>query len=239
MKRTRRSPSNQPAKAHGRSRANPARDLAILSAIADHRCVTQRQIAADARIAVSLANQTLQRLASDGLITITRLGTTRLRYSLTAEGMEHRQRLAHVKMCTALAHYREVRGTLRAALQPLLEGTRKRIALYGCGEVAELAYLLLKRHGCEVSSVFEARGGGWFLGLPVQGMPEVRPEEFESIIITLVDDHDAEPILAALVERGVSQEQILTISPHRARSWWVAQPSQLSGDPAGDSLPPA
>jgi DNA-binding MarR family transcriptional regulator len=217
---------------------NLARDLAILTAIADHQCLTQRQIAADARIAVSLANQTLQRLVREGLIHITRLGTTRLRYALTVRGEEHRQRLAHVKMCAGLAQYREVRGTLSTALQPLLQGGRKRIALYGCGEVAELAYLLLKRHGCEVCSVFEARGGGRFLGLPVQGMPEVRPDEFESIVITLVDDHDAEPILAALAERGVSQEQILTISPPWARSGRVAQLTQFSGDPASGTVPP-
>ena len=104
--------------------------------------------------------------------------------------------------------------------------------------MAELAFLLLKRHGYEVTSVYGARGGGRFLGLPVQGMPEVRPEEFESIVITLVDDHEAEPILAALAERGVSPDQIVTISPLRAGSGRYTVPTQYSGDPPND-LPPS
>ena len=218
MKRAQRSPSRQPGTPHRGSRANPARDLAILNAIADHRCLTQRQIAADAGIAVSLANQSLQRLATEGLIHITRLRTNRLRYALTERGEEQRVRLAHVKMCASLAQYREVRGALGAVLQPLLQSGRKRIALYGCGEVAELAYLLLKDHDCEVNSVFETRGGGRFLGLPVQGVPELRPEEFESIVITLMGDLDAQAILEALDERGVSKEQIVTIPPFTAGS---------------------
>jgi len=239
VNRVRRSHSRQSDTPRRGSLANPARDLAVLTAIADHGCLTQRQIAADARIAVSLANQCLQRLAHEGLIHITRMGTTRLRYALTGKGEEQRLRLAHVKMCASLAQYREVRGTLRSALEPLLQSGRKRIALYGCGEVAELAYLLLTRHGCEVKSVFEVRGGGRFLGLPVQGMPEVRPEEFDSIVITLVDDHEAEPILVALAERGVSRDQIVTISPSGAGLGRSTVLAQYSGDPPSGTSPSA
>jgi hypothetical protein len=187
---------------------------------------------------VSLANQSLQRLAREGLIQISRIRTNRLRYALTARGEEQQLRLAHVKMCVSLAQYREVRGTLGAVLQPLLQSGQKRIALYGCGEVAELAYLLLKGHGCEVSSVFENRGGGRFLGLPVQGMPELRPEEFESIVVTLMDDLDAQACLEALAERGVSREQIVTISPPRVESERAALLAHTSGGPPSDTVPP-
>ena len=239
MKRAQRSPSRQPGTPHRGSRANPARDLAVIIAIADHRCLTQRQIAADAGIAVSLANQSLQRLAREGLIHITRVRTNRLRYALTAWGEEQRVRLAHAKMCASLAQYREVRGALRAMLEPLLQSGRKRIALYGSGEVAELAYLLLKDHDCEVNNVFETRGGGRFLGLPVQGMPELRPEEFESIVITLMDDLDAQACLEALAERGVSSEQIVTILPPGDGTGRAAVLRQSVAGPPRGTLPPS
>jgi hypothetical protein len=44
-------------------------------------------------------------------------------------------------------------------------------------------------------------------------MPELRPEGFESIVITLLNDLDAQACVEALAERGVSKEQIVMILP--------------------------
>ena len=98
--------------------------------------------------------------------------------------------------------------------------------------------MLPKRHGCEVSGVFESPGRGRYLGLSVQGMTEVGPEEFVTIVITLVDDHEAEPILAALTERGISRDQIVTISPLGAGSGRLTVLTQYSGNPPSDTPPP-
>ena len=52
--------------------------------------------------------------------------------------------------------YGEVRQHLREMLQDCA-AAGQRVAIYGCGEAAELAYLSLKESGLEPVAIFDAR----------------------------------------------------------------------------------
>ena len=67
--------------------------------------------------------------------------------------------------------YGEVRQHLRDALQECA-AAGKRVAIYGRGEAAELAYLSLKESGLEPVAIFDADGGHDFLGMPVLPIAE-------------------------------------------------------------------
>ena len=191
---------------------NPFRDLAILNAVAKNKHLTQRQLAREVGIAVSLANQSLHRLIRAGLVQAIRIHSRRLRYLLTPEGVDCRIRLSRVQMCGALAQYREIRKALFPVLEPLVRSGRRRIALYGCGEGAELVYLFLREHDLSLSVVFDVLGGSRFLGHPVHGFAELSPEDFDSIVLTLTDDGEqVAGIVEALVSRGVSPECIVAL----------------------------
>ena len=188
------------------------RDLTILSAIAENDRVTQRTLARELGVAVSLANLYLRRLAVKGFVRVINIHPNRLRYILTPKGIAEKSRLTYAYMCRTFDRYREARQTLRDALRPLSETGDKRIAFYGTGEAAEVAYLCLREVGLDLSAMFEGGDGETFLGLPVRCVEELVPAEFDRIVVTSFDSLEATAVrVADLLRRGVSQDQIVTL----------------------------
>jgi DNA-binding MarR family transcriptional regulator len=188
------------------------RDLIILNAIGDNERLTQRNLARELGVAVSLANLYLRRLALKGFIRIINVRPNRLRYLLTPKGIAEKTHLTYTCMSRTFERYREARKSLREALRPLSEDGHKRIAFYGTGEAAEVAYLCLKETGLDLSAVFDAARGEWFLGVPVRDLEEIVPKDFDRIVVTFFDSQEAtEARVRELLGAGVSREQIVTL----------------------------
>ncbi len=188
------------------------RDLTILSAIADNDRVTQRTLARELGVAVSLANLYVRRLAVKGFVRVINIHPNRLRYLLTPKGIAEKSRLTYTYMCCTFDRYRQARQALRDALRPLSETGYKRIAFYGTGEAAEVAYLCLREVGLDLSAVFEGGDGETFLGLPVRCVEELVPAEFDRIVVTsFVSQETTEARVRELLGAGISREQIVTL----------------------------
>ena len=188
------------------------RDLLILNAIGENERLTQRTLARELGVAVSLANLYLRRLALKGCIRVINVRPHRLRYLLTPKGLAEKTQLTYTGLARTFARYREARQALREALRSLSQDGHKRIAFYGTGEAAEVAYICLKEAGLELGAVFDPAGGEWFLGLPVRGLDELVPEDFDRIVVTFFDSHaGTEARVRELVGAGVSREQIVTL----------------------------
>jgi len=196
------------------------RDLEILTAIEEGRPLTQRDLAQRLGVALGLTNLYLKRLATRGYIKIVEFprkpaARKRLRYLLTPRGLAEKTRLTYEHMAHALALYRRARQALRVHLASLADRGVKRVALYGVGEAAEIAYLTLKEFGYEPVSVFSRDGGGLFLGSPVRPLAELDPAEVDAVILASFER--PEPELAELARRGMPAERVLTIRrPARA-----------------------
>ena len=195
------------------------RNLEIPTAIGEGAPLTQRALAERMGVALGLANLYLKRLATKGYIKIADFGRKpaarkRLRYLLTPKGLAEKTRLTYEYMNRSVALYRLARATLREALAHLPEHGWKRIALYGTGEAAELAYLTLKEFGLEPVGVFAADGGGSFLGLPVLPVRDLRgQDELDAVIVATFDKPKVHvPVLTAL---GIPAEKLLTLYPMR------------------------
>ena len=188
------------------------RDLTILSAISENDRVTQRHLARELGVAVSLANLYLRRLALKGLVRVINIHPNRLRYILTPKGVAEKSRLTFAYMCRTFDRYRVARQTLREALVSLGEDGQKRIAFYGVGEAAEVAYLCLKEIGLDLSAVFNGGDTEKFLGLPIQRLEELIPAEFDRIVVTSFTSQEAtEAVIGELLRRGVCREQVVTL----------------------------
>lgn len=194
------------------TRDDTARDLTILSAIAHNDRLTQRHLARELGVAVSLANLYLWRLAQKGFIRVISVRPNRLRYLLTPRGVAEKSRLTYLYMTRTFERYRYARQSLREALRPLAGDGGKRIAFYGVGEAAEVAYLCLKETGVELRAVFAAANADWFLGLPVRGLDELTPGDFDRIVVTSFGgQEETEARVRELLAAGVSREQIVTL----------------------------
>ena len=154
----------------------------------------------------------MRRLALKGFIRIINLRPNRLRYLLTPKGLVEKSRLGYLYMHRTFERYREARASLREALRPLAEDGPTRIAFYGTGEAAEVAYLCLKESGLDLRMVFDPENGGRFLDLPVRGLNELIPQDFDRIVVTSFGRQEATAArVEELLRQGISREQIVTL----------------------------
>jgi DNA-binding MarR family transcriptional regulator len=207
-------------------RPQSERELEILSAIEEGTPLTQRLLAQRLGVAVGLTNLYLKRLAHKGLIKVAGFpkrpaARKRLRYVLTPRGLTEKTRLTYEHVAYALSLYRRTRQTLRESLARLPGDGRSRVALYGAGEAAELAYLTLKESGREPVGVYTEEGGGHFIAFPVQKLADLDPDSVDAIVVASFER--PEPVLANLIARGLPQHKLITIrgavpTPARARN---------------------
>lgn len=193
-------------------REDTGRDLTILSAIAENDRLTQRHLARELGVTVSLANLYVRRLALKGFIRVINLRANRLRYLLTPKGIAEKSRLTYSYMSRTFERYREARRSLQAALHPMTEDGHKRIAFYGTGEAAEVAYMCLKEVGLDLAAVFEREDGEKFLGLPIRRVEKLSPHEFDRVVVTsFISQEVTEAKVQELLRQGVPREQIVTL----------------------------
>jgi DNA-binding Lrp family transcriptional regulator len=147
------------------------RDLKLLEAVEQDAHVTQRRLANRLGIALGLANIYVRRLMRKGYIKCVNVQPNRISYLITPRGIAEKARLTYEFMDYSLHLYKEVRQHLREVLQECAEAERK-VAIFGRGEAAELAYLSLKESGLEPVAVFDIDVGGAFLGIPVLPLAE-------------------------------------------------------------------
>lgn len=190
------------------------RELEILRAIDEGHPLTQRALAQRIGVALGLTNLYLKRLAKKGYIKIVQFprkpsAGKRLRYLLTARGIAEKSRLTYEHIIYALRLYARARETLRESLGRLPEQGLKRIALYGTGEAAELAYLTLKESGLEPIGIFDGRAGGHFLGIPVRSLTDLDGERFDVLVLATFDHPDAHVV--ELERRGIPRSKVVTL----------------------------
>jgi predicted transcriptional regulator len=162
------------------------RDLRLLEAVHEDSRVTQRGLASKLGIALGLANIYLKRMIHKGYIKCVNVQPNRISYLITPRGIAEKARLTYEFMDYSLHLYGEVRQHLREAMQDCAAaGTR--VAIYGSGEAAELAYLSLKESGMEPVAIFDQNGGHDFLGMPVRPITEHGSVEFDLMIVATLD----------------------------------------------------
>src|SRR5687767_15469353 len=124
------------------------RDLRVLEAVQQNSRLTQRGLASKLGIALGLANIYLKRMVHKGYIKCVNVQPNRISYLITPRGITEKARLTYEFMDYSLHLYKDVRQHLRDVLRECSAAQRK-VAIYGRGEAAELAYLSLKESGLE------------------------------------------------------------------------------------------
>lgn len=193
------------------------RDLKLLEAVEEDSRVTQRSLATKLGIALGLTNIYLKRLVRKGYIKCVNVQSNRISYLITPRGIVEKARLTYEFMDYSLHLYGEVRQHLRGVLQECAAAGR-RVAIYGRGEAAELAYLSLKESGLEPVAIFDGDGGQEFLGMPVRPVREHVEVTYDLMIVATLDR--PEPQLAVLVHIGVPREKLFPLRqalPQRRR----------------------
>ena len=184
------------------------RDLKLLQAVEADSRVTQRGLATRLGIALGLTNVYLRRLARKGYIKFVNVQSNRISYLITPRGIAEKARLTYEFMDYSLHLYREVRQHLRAVLRECAAANR-RVAIYGRGEAAELAYLSLKEYGLEPLAIFDEEGGHDFLGMPVRPIREHSEVAYDLMIVATLGGSGEQ--LVSLMQDGVPKEKLFPL----------------------------
>ena len=186
------------------------RELRLLSEVDRSPEASQRGLSRKIGTALGLTNLLLHNLAEKGYIRITQAGWRRWLYTLTPAGFSRKIQLTVAYVQRFLNHYQTVRQTLREEMELLALNEESRIAIYGTGEFAELVYLGLKEMRIEEIEVFSLGGpvGSRFLGMSVQDAGNLRPEEFDRVLVANLDDTKAGYTM--LLGQGVSPHKLVT-----------------------------
>ena len=184
------------------------RDLQLLEAVEQDARVTQRTLSTKLGIALGLTNIYLKRLVRKGYIKCVNVQSNRITYLITPRGLAEKARLTYEFMDYSLHLYGEVRHHLRAVIQECAQAHR-RVAIYGSGEAAELAYLSLREFGLEPVAIFDSDSSRGFLGMPVRPIAEHREVAFDLMIIASLD-HPAQQV-ADLVNDGIPSEKLFPL----------------------------
>jgi DNA-binding Lrp family transcriptional regulator len=184
------------------------RDLKLLEAVEQDAHVTQRGLANRLGIALGLANIYVKRLMRKGYIKCVNVQPNRISYLITPRGIAEKARLTYEFMDYSLHLYKEVRQHLRDVLQECAEAERK-VAIFGRGEAAELAYLSLKESGLEPVAVFDAEGGDSFLGIPVLPIADHGNVDYDLIIVASLDKSPQH--LTTLIGQGVPLDKLFPL----------------------------
>jgi len=185
------------------------RYLQALEAIAEDGHLTQRSLANRLGIALGLTNLYLRRLVRKGYVKCVNVQSNRLRYLLTPKGVTEKTRLTYEFMQYSVSLYGQVRQRLQAVLAPYALDKPTRVAVYGTGEAAELAYLSIAGLGLEMVTVFDHQPSGRFLGQPVRDIADHRDVVFDFLLVATLEP--PAPIVADLVQIGIARERLVTL----------------------------
>ena len=150
--------------------------------------MTNRKVATKLNVSVRLAHALLGQLAHKGLLHIRKRHSRRWDYFLTPQGIAEKARLTYEFMDFTMQFYREARRRSADVLCRLHKEGVQKMAFWGVGELAEIAYLGLQEHKLVLVEVFDdAKAGQEFMGLPVQPASGLAASGAERILVTAFD----------------------------------------------------
>ena len=184
------------------------RTLKLLEAIDSGVPPTQRELARDLNISLGLVNAFIKRLAKKGYFKITTIPKKRAKYLLTPKGALEKSRLTYEYIRYSVGFYREIKEILVNLFGRLEKEGVERIALYGCGEVAELAHLFLQNTSIKLGGIFDHKPEGRkFFGHRVKSYEQLANDGYEYVLLTQTEDIQSH--FDRLVDLGVKAECIL------------------------------
>lgn len=132
--------------------------LGLLDAVHDNASVSQRTLSRELGIALGLTNAYLKRCVRKGWIKVSQAPANRYAYYLTPTGFAEKGRLTAHYLVRSLNFYREARSQFNNILVECEQKGLERIALYGVGELAEIALLCAMQYEVQVIGIVDREG---------------------------------------------------------------------------------
>ena len=164
--------------------ANDEALLDLLHEIQSDGAATQRSLAQRLGVALGLTNAYLKRCGRKGWIKAKQVPARRYAYYLTPKGFREKSRLTGEYLRLSLSFFRRAREECLAAMMHCEHRGIRRIALYGDGELTEIATLAARETAIELVGVIApGSNSSQIAGLPTFPQPNNWPE-CDAILVT-------------------------------------------------------
>lgn len=186
------------------------RTLQLLEEIDRSSAPSQRDLAKKLNISLGLVNSFIKRLAQKGYFKVTTIPKNRVKYILTPKGAAEKTQLTYEYIQYSYRYFKEARRKLKQLFTTLDESGAHRIAFYGVGDFAEIAYLSLQDTTLELKAVVDDRKSGEkFFGMTILTLERLEILSFDKLLITKVDYHDR--TYERLMRHGIQKHDIVIL----------------------------
>jgi DNA-binding MarR family transcriptional regulator len=188
--------------------------LGVLSAIEVDDRATQRVISQELGIALGLTNAYLKRCVRKGFVKVRQIPANRYAYYLTPQGFAEKSRLTAVYLSSSFNFFRSSREQCSGLLEICERKRWTRVALAGCGDLAEIATLCRREDSdVEIIGIINTSGSDpdalapeRFVGLPVVD----RLTDLAKVHAVVVTDiRNAQRVFDGL-SKAIPSERVLT-----------------------------
>ena len=179
----------------------------LLHAVHADAQASQRSLSKQLDIALGLTNAYLKRCVGKGWIKVSEAPARRYAYYLTPQGFAEKSRRTANYLYNSFRFYRRARNHCDEALAEAADCGRRRVALAGMGELAEVALLCALQHEVEVVGVIDGEAtANRFRHVALVREPGSLPD-FDAVLVTdLRRPQETFEALAALL----GPERVLT-----------------------------
>jgi len=125
----------------------------LLTEIERNPSFTQRSLASELGIALGLINHYLKSCVTKGWVRVSQISPRRITYFLTPEGFREKSQMVTACLARSLTFFRDARTQCEVVFEACLRKGRKKIALVGGGDLADIAFLVAQGTSLEVSVV--------------------------------------------------------------------------------------
>ena len=200
-----------------RDTGDPEIVLGLLTSIERDSRITQRKLARDLGIALGLANAYLRRCVRKGLVKVSQVPLNRYAYYLTPQGFAEKSRLTAEYLAYSFDFFRRARRDCSDLLWRCAAQGWRRAALYGAGDLAEIALLSAGDTGVAIICVIdEAVTGRRCAGLAVvadlaAAQAYAAPGAIDGIVLTDTRHPHAsfEQLCALAARHGFEPERVV------------------------------
>ena len=193
------------------------RELQALEELTTNSNVTQRHLAEKLEVALGLTNLMIRRFVNKGYVKIVNIQKNRIRYLITPKGIAEKTRLTYEYLEYSLFLYRKVQAVLKETFGRVAQAGGRDVVFFGTGEIAEIAYLMLKEFGLNLVAVIDEQVvGKSCMGHTVMSVEALRTLSFDCGIVSSLSNGFDE-LRQRLQALGVPEAKIVVIENHRTR----------------------
>lgn len=185
--------------------------LKILEALNENDTQSQRELSKKLNISLGLVNSLLKKIIKRGYYNVITTNNSKLKYILTPKGIFEKSILSYRHILLLIESYCDACDKVKLIFDELAKENKKRIILFGAGELAEIAYIVSKKSTLRLVGVVDEKlYGTSLLDTKIWDISYLQKYPFDAVVITDMND----PAMAKknLIEQGIAVNKIVSFN---------------------------